>query len=76
MHTSELPVVQDMADLYRSIDGPATAALLVKLAIDKAYNDKMDETRNAFQVRQGPIHQRHAAAWASTDPVAAAVTLP
>lgn len=50
VHTSEVPVVQDMADLYRSIDGPATVALLVKLAVDKAYNDKMEETRQALQV--------------------------
>ena len=51
MHTLEVPVVQDMADLYRSIDGAASAALLVKLAVEKSYNDKMEETRNALQVR-------------------------
>ena len=50
VHTLEVPVVQDMADLYRSIDGAASAALLVKLAVEKSYNDRMEETRNALQV--------------------------
>lgn len=41
----------EMADLYRAIDGGACAALLAKLAVEKSFADKMDETRNAFQVQ-------------------------
>ena len=43
-------MVQDMADLYRSIDGPCMASLFIKLATEKSYNDKMEETRTALQV--------------------------
>ena len=50
VHTLEAPVVGDIADLYRGIDGGACAALLAKLAVEKSYVDKMDETRNALQV--------------------------
>ncbi|KAK9794070.1 hypothetical protein WJX73_006515 [Symbiochloris irregularis] len=49
VHTLEAPVVADMADLYRGIDGGACATLLAKLAVEKSYSDKMDETRNTFQ---------------------------
>lgn len=50
VHTLEAPVVGDMGDLYRAIDGGACASLLAKLAIEKSLLDKMEETRSAYQV--------------------------
>ena len=50
-----LPVVTDLADLYRTADGGAVATLVSKLAMEKTYQAKLDETRNAIQVK--PIDQ-------------------
>lgn len=45
-----LPVVNELADLYRTADGGAVATLVSKLAMEKTYQAKLDETRNAIQV--------------------------
>ena len=45
-----LPVVGDIGELYRTADGGAMATLVAKLAIEKSYQSKLDETRNAIQV--------------------------
>ena len=44
-----LPVVSEVADLYRTADGVAVACLVAKLALEKTYQAKLDETRNAIQ---------------------------
>ena len=53
VHTLEAPVVADMADLYRGIDGGACATLLAKLAVEKAYGARLDETRSALAHKVG-----------------------
>ena len=45
-----LPVTGEIGDLYRAVDASATACLLAKLALEKAYHAKLDETRSAIQV--------------------------
>ena len=50
VHTLMLPVVADIGELYRTADGGAMATLVAKLAIEKSYQSKLDETRNAIQV--------------------------
>lgn len=37
--------------MYRATDGGAAAALLGKLAVEKAFMSKLDDTRAALQVR-------------------------
>lgn len=46
-----LPVVTDVSELYKTADGGAMATLIAKLAIEKSYSSKLEETRNAIQVR-------------------------
>ena len=45
-----LPVVNDIGELYNTADGGAMATLIAKLAIEKSYQSKLEETRNAIQV--------------------------
>ncbi|KAK9828118.1 hypothetical protein WJX81_006860 [Elliptochloris bilobata] len=49
VHTVAFPVVQDVNELFRATDAAATAALLAKLAVEKSYSSKLDETRAAIQ---------------------------
>ncbi|GBF93637.1 COP-II coat subunit, partial [Raphidocelis subcapitata] len=51
VHTLCLPVTGDLAEMYRASDGGATAALLAKLAVEKALMSKLDETRAALQAK-------------------------
>jgi protein transport protein SEC24 len=53
VHTAAVPVVPDLPDLYRAVDGGAMAALLAKLAVEKAYGARLDETRAAIQHKVG-----------------------
>lgn len=46
-----LPVVTDVSELYKTADCGAMATLIAKLAIEKSYSSKLEETRNAIQVR-------------------------
>lgn len=50
VHTLMLPVVTEVADLYGTADGGAAATLVSKLAIEKTFQAKLEETRNAIQV--------------------------
>lgn len=60
VHTLAMPVVQELAELYRSVDCAASVTLLAKLAIEKSYSAKLGETRNAIQVLQISLHMRQA----------------
>lgn len=51
VHTVAFPVVQEVNELFRATDAAATAALLAKLAVEKSYSSKLDETRAAIQAR-------------------------
>ena len=44
------PVVQDLADMYKAVDAPATVNLLAKLAVEKSYHAKLDDTRSSLAV--------------------------
>lgn len=45
-----MPVVQDLADMYKAVDAPATVNLLAKLAVEKSYHAKLDDTRSSLAV--------------------------
>ena len=45
-----MPVVQDLADMYKAVDGAATINLLAKLAVEKSYHAKLDDTRSSLAV--------------------------
>ena len=49
-----MPVVAEVPDLFRAVDGGATLALLAKLAVEKSYTSKLEETRAAIQVSAAP----------------------
>ncbi|KAK9811733.1 hypothetical protein WJX72_009241 [[Myrmecia] bisecta] len=49
VHTLAMPVVAELGDLYRAADGGALASLLGKLAVEKAYTARLEETRQAIQ---------------------------
>ncbi|KAL0025356.1 hypothetical protein WJX79_010862 [Trebouxia sp. C0005] len=48
VHTLAMPVVQDLADMYKAVDAPATVNLLAKLAVEKSYHAKLDDTRSSL----------------------------
>jgi hypothetical protein len=50
VHTLAMPVVNEVPELFRAVDGGATLALLAKLAVEKSLASKMEETRSAVQV--------------------------
>ena len=50
VHTLAMPVVQDLADMYKAVDAPATVNLLAKLAVEKSYHAKLDDTRSSLAV--------------------------
>ncbi|CAL8469171.1 g8712 [Coccomyxa elongata] len=51
VHTMAMPVVTEVQDLFRAVDGGATLALLAKLAMEKASTSKLDDTRSAIQTK-------------------------
>ncbi len=55
VHTLMLPVVNEIGELYNTADGGAMATLIAKLAIEKSYQSKLEETRNAIQVTYSPL---------------------
>lgn len=50
VHTLAMPVVQDLADMYKAVDAAATVNLLAKLAVEKSYHAKLDDTRSSLAV--------------------------
>ena len=50
VHTLAMPVVQDLAEMYKAVDGAATVNLLAKLAVEKSYHAKLDDTRSSLAV--------------------------
>ena len=50
VHTLAFPVVQELADMYKAVDAPATVNLLAKLAVEKSYHAKLDDTRSSLAV--------------------------
>ena len=60
-----MPVVSEVPELFRALDGGATLALLAKLAVEKSHASKLDETRAAIQVSSlfWPSQQHLPQAW-------------
>ena len=50
VHTISVPVVSELHQLYAAADEGAIVTLLAKLAIEKSYTAKLDETRQVPRV--------------------------
>ena len=51
VHTMAIPVVADVSEMYKAADGPACAALLAKLGVEKSYSSKLVDARSAVQLK-------------------------
>lgn len=51
VHTLCLPITSELGEMYRASDGGAVAALLGKLAVEKALMSKLEDTRAALQAK-------------------------
>ncbi|CAI9781212.1 unnamed protein product [Fraxinus pennsylvanica] len=51
VHTAEAPVVADLGEMYRLADTGAIISLFSRLAIEKTLSYKLEEARNAIQLR-------------------------
>ncbi|KAH7528336.1 protein transport protein SEC24 A [Ziziphus jujuba] len=51
VHTAAAPVVQDLGEMYRQADTGAVVTLLTRLAIEKTLSHKLEDARNALQLR-------------------------
>ncbi|CAI9785694.1 unnamed protein product [Fraxinus pennsylvanica] len=51
VHTAETPVVADLGEMYRLADTGAIVSLFSRLAIEKTLSYKLEEARNAVQLR-------------------------
>ncbi|KHN43367.1 Protein transport protein Sec24-like [Glycine soja] len=51
VHTMAVPVVTELADIYRLADTGAIVSLLSRLAIEKTLSQKLEDARSAVQLR-------------------------
>nr|XP_011466237.1 PREDICTED: protein transport protein Sec24-like At3g07100 isoform X2 [Fragaria vesca subsp. vesca] len=51
VHTAAVPVVTDLAEMYRQADTGAIVTLLSRLAIEKTLSSKLEDARNSLQLR-------------------------
>ena len=52
-----IPVVQDLAEMYRECDPAASMNLLARLAVEKSLNSKLEDCRLGLQVGlRGRVH--------------------
>ncbi|GMH08942.1 hypothetical protein Nepgr_010782 [Nepenthes gracilis] len=51
VHTAAAPVVADLAEMYQQADTGAIVSLLCRLAIEKTLTSKLEDARNAVQLR-------------------------
>ncbi|GAB4832920.1 Protein transport protein Sec24A [Ancistrocladus abbreviatus] len=51
VHTAAAPVVADLGEMYRQADAGAIVSLLCRLAIEKTLTSKLEDARNAIQLR-------------------------
>jgi len=51
VHTMAIPVVADVAELYKAADGAACAALLAKLGVEKTRSATLKDSRGAVQLK-------------------------
>jgi len=45
VHTLAVPVVNELSDMFRAVDGGAMAVMVAKLAIERSYNARLEECR-------------------------------
>ncbi|GAV86840.1 Gelsolin domain-containing protein/zf-Sec23_Sec24 domain-containing protein/Sec23_trunk domain-containing protein/Sec23_helical domain-containing protein/Sec23_BS domain-containing protein [Cephalotus follicularis] len=51
VHTAAAPVVADLGEMYRQADTGAIVSLFSRLAIEKTLSSKLEDARNALQLR-------------------------
>lgn len=51
VHTAAVPVVQDLAEMYRQADTGAIISLLSRLAIENSSSNKLDDARQMIQLK-------------------------
>jgi protein transport protein SEC24 len=51
VHTMAVPVVSDLAEMYKAADGPACASLLARLAVEKTLTSRLEDSRQAVVSR-------------------------
>ncbi|GMH28103.1 hypothetical protein Nepgr_029946 [Nepenthes gracilis] len=51
VHTAAAPVVADLGEMYRHADTGAIVSLICRIAIEKTLNSKLEDARNAVQLR-------------------------
>ena len=51
VHTMVAPVVQDVAEMYRAIDGGAMSAFLTRLGVERALTARLQDAREAVQLK-------------------------
>lgn len=51
VHTMSVPVVSELADLYRATDGVAMATLNAMLTVERSLTSKLDDARNSLHAR-------------------------
>jgi protein transport protein SEC24 len=47
VHTLAVPVVSELGDMFRAVDGGATAAMVAKLAVERSLNGRLEEARSS-----------------------------
>jgi protein transport protein SEC24 len=51
VHTMSVPVVPDIAQMFRSIDGGAMSAFLTRLAVERSLTARLQDAREAMQLK-------------------------
>ena len=51
VHTMSVPVVPDIAQMFRSIDGGAMSAFLTRLAVERALTARLQDARETMQLK-------------------------
>lgn len=53
VHTLAVPVVSDLGEMFRKVDGGAMAAMTAKLAVERSYSATLEESRQSLQNKVG-----------------------
>jgi protein transport protein SEC24 len=51
VHTMAVPVVSDVAEMYKAVDGGAMAAFLTRLGVERALTARLQDAREAVQLK-------------------------
>lgn len=61
VHTLSVPVVSELAEMYKSADHTGMCCLLAKLAVEKTLHSKLEDTRTFVHAK---VRMRWAGGWA------------